>query len=186
MTEPAEHHEPAWHGSHSRALFRPVLLDQVPGGHGVGRACTAPTPICMLGTHSDQSRCRMCLGDIQSELRSPPRNSAQHRRLSKHPLMTLRLHRRSRRAICAVQAHDGLNGSLWAIVASRAVAGACSRRLIFHVVAVAIPERTGLPVRAGSHANAGACVGDLGSLTAEPEGQCASTQPSGAIERGVF
>eukprot|EP00964_Phaeocystis_antarctica_P002573 scaffold1338_cov63-Phaeocystis_antarctica.AAC.11 len=41
---------------------------------------------------------------------------------------------------------------------------------------------TDLSLRAGSRAN----VGDLGSLAAEPEGQLASTQPSGATERSVF
>ena len=62
--------------------------------HASGRPRTWSAPLRpekspprMAGTVQDQCRCQTCLEDMQSQLRSPPRNSAQHRILSKHSLM---------------------------------------------------------------------------------------------------
>ena len=59
---------------------------------GRPRTLSAPfrpekSPPRIAGTVQDQCRCQTCLVDMQSQLRSPPRNSAQHRSLSKHSLM---------------------------------------------------------------------------------------------------
>ena len=45
------------------------------------------SPPRIAGTHRGQCCCQTYLVDMQSQLRSPPRNSAQHRILSKHSLM---------------------------------------------------------------------------------------------------
>ena len=62
--------------------------------HAPGRPRTLSAPLCperspprIAGTPRDECRCQTCLEDMQSQLRSPPRNSAQHRILSKHSLM---------------------------------------------------------------------------------------------------
>ena len=62
--------------------------------HAPGRPCTLSAPLRperilprIAGTHRGQYCCQTCLEDMQSQLRSPPRNSAQHRSLSKHSLM---------------------------------------------------------------------------------------------------
>ena len=62
--------------------------------HAPGRPRTLSAPLRpekspprIAGTHRGQCRCQTSLEDMQSQLRSPPRNSAQHRILSKHSLM---------------------------------------------------------------------------------------------------
>ena len=62
--------------------------------HAPGRPRTLSAPLRperspprIAGTPRDECRCQTCLEDMESQLWSPPRKSAQHRSLSKHPLM---------------------------------------------------------------------------------------------------
>ena len=95
--------------------------------------------------------CRLSLGARRAEVPNAADRAVFLRCTSRiwviRPGRAICLYRRSRNAICAGTARDGLDVSFWAMIASRAFAGARCFRLIAHVVAVAEPEWTRLPVR---------------------------------------